>query len=77
MSEPIDPSVEAAFRSRVRAFLEAHCAPIDAPPPTGEPGSPARVAETRAFQRALAAAGLAGLTDPVEHGGAGLTKRHQ
>ncbi len=77
-TEPLDDLIdEVAFRARVRAFLEAHCSPIDAPPPTGEPGSPARVAETRAFQRALAAAGLAGLTYPVEHGGAGLTKRHQ
>jgi alkylation response protein AidB-like acyl-CoA dehydrogenase len=68
---------EAAFRLRVRGFLAAHCLPIDAPPPGGEPGSADRVAETRAFQRALAEAGLAGLTVPVALGGAGLTRRHQ
>jgi alkylation response protein AidB-like acyl-CoA dehydrogenase len=64
---------EDAFRARVRSFLAANATkrielgevPAYVPRDVGE-----------RFQLALADAGLAGLTVPVEYGGAGLTKRH-
>jgi alkylation response protein AidB-like acyl-CoA dehydrogenase len=64
---------EGAFRERVRAFLAANATKrIE----LGE--VPAYVPRElgMAFQATLADAGLAGLTVPVEYGGAGLTKRH-
>jgi alkylation response protein AidB-like acyl-CoA dehydrogenase len=62
------------FRARCRAFLEQHATGIayDGPDPRGDRS----LAAARAFQRALAVAGLAGLTYPTEYGGAGLTKAH-
>jgi alkylation response protein AidB-like acyl-CoA dehydrogenase len=54
----------AAYRARVRAWLEAHA-----------PEAPSRhddVAARRAWQRRLAEAGLAAVTWPAEYGGAGL-----
>lgn len=66
------------LRSRVRSFLADTCPPADPSwdPPSGvltaerEPG--AALIEAVEFQRALAAAGLAGLTVPRAYGGAGL-----
>jgi alkylation response protein AidB-like acyl-CoA dehydrogenase len=69
-----DVEPEEPFRARAREFLAAH-----APRRAGD-GAPtparASIAEATAFQRALAAAGLAGLTVPRRYGGAGLTARH-
>jgi alkylation response protein AidB-like acyl-CoA dehydrogenase len=66
------------FRARVREFLATH---------TGQAGGDATerrpddgdavVARGKAFQNALADAGLAALTYPVEFGGAGLDAAHQ
>lgn len=71
---PVD---EDDFRRRVRAFLEANCPPVDPrwDPPTGVVGVHDPEATHRdavEYQRALADAGLAGLTVPVPYGGAGL-----
>ncbi len=72
----LSPEEAEAFRQRCRAFLDEHA--------TGIPG--ARAADDRGltlvlgakkFQKALAEAGLAGLTYPKEYGGAGLTKAHE
>jgi alkylation response protein AidB-like acyl-CoA dehydrogenase len=64
----------AAFRVRVRAFLEEHADPAGTERHDDEH---ATVARARAFQRALADAGLAALTYPTEVGGAGLDGEHQ
>jgi alkylation response protein AidB-like acyl-CoA dehydrogenase len=64
------------FRVRCRGFLDEHATGIRLegdPDPRGEK----RLAVARRFQAALAQAGLAGLTYPVEYGGAGLTKAHE
>ncbi len=62
------------FRARVREFLATHA-------PAAGTGShddgDAVVARGKAFQNALADAGLAALTYPVEFGGAGLDAEHQ
>jgi len=68
------------FAARVEEFLDAHCRRIG--DPTGEDGDghggeADALLRTRAFQGALADAGLAGLTYPTIFGGAGLTRRHQ
>ncbi len=66
------PDVDQEFRDRVTAFLDAHC------PGTGTAADdPEGVDAAKAFQAALADAGLAGLAYPSEFGGAGLTKAHQ
>lgn len=64
----------ADFRERCRAFLakEPHPAPAAADP-RGEHA----LSSARAFQGRLAAAGLAGLTYPVEYGGQGLDGDHE
>jgi alkylation response protein AidB-like acyl-CoA dehydrogenase len=65
-----------AFEHRCRAFMAEHAAsepPSDRSDPTGE----IAMAAARQFQRALSAAGLAGLTYPVEYGGQGLSKDHE
>ncbi len=63
-----------AFRDRAAAFLSANCRPRREPGGAPDPGD---IEAARAFQAALAAAGLAGLTYPKEFGGAGLTRAHQ
>jgi alkylation response protein AidB-like acyl-CoA dehydrogenase len=68
-----EPAADTAFRSDVRAFLEANAhRRVD----LGE--VPAYVPRElgMAFQKKLFDAGFAGLTVPAEYGGAGLTKRH-
>ena len=70
------PEEDEAFRARCRAFLDEHAIGIELggwPDPRGE----LRLRAAQRFQLALAEAGLAGLTYPVEYGGAGLTKAHE
>jgi alkylation response protein AidB-like acyl-CoA dehydrogenase len=67
------------FRARVREFLATHAEPAG----TAAGGTAHHddgdgvVARGKAFQNALADAGLAALTYPVEFGGAGLDAAHQ
>ena len=56
-----------AFRERCRQFLREHA----------KPGPRRDLAAARAFQAALADAGLAGLTYDTAYGGAGLTLEHE
>jgi len=56
-----------AFRERCRQFLREHA----------KPGARRDLAAARAFQAALADAGLAGLTYDTAYGGAGLTLEHE
>ncbi|MGA0356184.1 MAG: dehydrogenase [Acidimicrobiia bacterium] len=56
-----------AFRERCREFLSEHA----------KPGARRDLAAARAFQAALAEAGLAGLTYDTAYGGAGLTLEHE
>jgi len=56
-----------AFRERCRQFLREHA----------KPGARRDLAAARAFQAALAEAGLAGLTYDTAYGGAGLTLEHE
>ena len=73
MTDPIaDPEDEVSFRERCRAFLGTY--PFDA---SIDQDAPAAVDACRAYQAALFAAGLAGLTYPREWGGQGLTSRHE
>lgn len=65
----------AEFRARARDWLAAH-----APGGRGDDGEgsgPASIAEQKAFQKSLHAAGFAGITWPVRYGGQGLTSEHQ
>ena len=69
------PEEDKAFRARCRALLDEHATGISLdgrPDPRGE----LRLRAAQRFQKALADAGLAGLTYPSEYGGAGLTKAH-
>ena len=64
---------EDAFRNEARSFLAATLLPKgDRSRATGD-----AVTRAKAYQRALAAAGLAGITWPVEYGGRGLPARFQ
>lgn len=75
-SEALSGEGEAEFRARCRAFLDHHATGVGLggrPDPRGE----LRLRAAQKFQKALAEAGLAGLTYPVEYGGAGLTKAHE
>ncbi|HZU73137.1 MAG TPA: acyl-CoA dehydrogenase family protein [Acidimicrobiales bacterium] len=72
----------AAFRAKVRAFLEANARPRRERSDEGEedPGLEADIRSleaNRAFQAKLFDAGLAGITWPAEWGGQGLTNEHQ
>jgi alkylation response protein AidB-like acyl-CoA dehydrogenase len=68
-----DTPEQAEYRARARAWLEQHRAEAPVARAT-RPGAEdeAYLAERRRWQRALAEAGLAGVTWPVEHGGQGL-----
>jgi alkylation response protein AidB-like acyl-CoA dehydrogenase len=68
---------EDDFRARVRAFLAGHAHRKGDTAHEGDHGDVDLVARTRAFQAALADAGLAGLTYPVAYGGQGLPRRYQ
>jgi alkylation response protein AidB-like acyl-CoA dehydrogenase len=63
----LSPEEAAAFRERCRAFLAEHA----------KPGARRDLGAAKAFQGALAEAGLAGLTYAPEYGGAGLTLEHE
>lgn len=65
-----DTPEQAAFRAKVRSWLEANKA--DAPPASGDSGDTAWIDSRRAWQRKLAENELAGLTWPKEYGGQGL-----
>jgi len=69
-----DAPEEEAFRREVMAFLQATL-----PPKGGAGGQSGGNGITRAvaYQRALAEAGLAGITWPIEYGGRGLPGRFQ
>ena len=72
----LSPGEDEEFRARCRAFLDEHATGINLggrPDPRGE----LRLRAAQRFQRALADAGLAGLTYPAAYGGAGLTKAHE
>jgi alkylation response protein AidB-like acyl-CoA dehydrogenase len=68
-----DSHEQAAYRARVRAWLEAHRgeAPVISGPGAIE-DEQQLIAARRAWQRKLAEAGLAGVTWPQEFGGQGL-----
>ncbi|HUP74286.1 MAG TPA: acyl-CoA dehydrogenase family protein [Acidimicrobiales bacterium] len=68
---------EVAFAQEVRGFLAAHAQRKDQPGDDEELLESEAVARTKAFQRALFDAGLAGLTFPVEYGGRGLSRTYQ
>jgi alkylation response protein AidB-like acyl-CoA dehydrogenase len=65
-----DTPDQAAYRAKVRTWLEANKA--DAPARSGAPDDTAYIDSRRAWQRKLAEGGLAGLTWPKEYGGQGL-----
>lgn len=65
-----DVPEEEAFRQEVLAFLRAVLPPRGAT--TDDDGEKSGVARAVAYQGALAEAGLAGITWPVEYGGRGL-----
>ena len=73
--DTLSPAEAESFRSRCQEFLDEHATGVHLggdPDPRGEQ----RLSVAKKFQAALAEAGLAGLTYPVEYGGAGLTKAH-
>jgi alkylation response protein AidB-like acyl-CoA dehydrogenase len=63
----LQPDEAAAFRARCHEFLKEHATS----------GAARDIVATKAFQGALADAGLAGLAYPLEYGGAGLTLEHE
>jgi alkylation response protein AidB-like acyl-CoA dehydrogenase len=65
-----DTPEQAAYRERVRSWLEEH--EHRAPPRAGSYEDTTYVDARRAWQRQLAEAGLAGVTWPREYGGQGL-----
>jgi alkylation response protein AidB-like acyl-CoA dehydrogenase len=64
---PLTAELADAFRTRCHEFLKEHA----------RSGSYRDLSAVKQFQGALAEAGLAGLTYPVEYGGAGLTQDHE
>src|SRR5262245_45133654 len=68
-----DDDDQRAFRIGLRGFLRGQLPPRapDDPPPAYGPD------ELRTWTKALSAAGYAGLTWPVEHGGRGLSPAYQ
>jgi alkylation response protein AidB-like acyl-CoA dehydrogenase len=68
----LDAADENTFRARCHAFLSAY--PFD---PSIDQDTPEAVDACKTYQKALFAAGLAGLTYPKEWGGQGLTARHE
>ncbi len=67
---------ETEFRERCRAFLKEHATGISREA-RGEDRGAGMMATAKAFQGALAAAGLAGAIYDAEYGGAGLTRAHE
>jgi alkylation response protein AidB-like acyl-CoA dehydrogenase len=81
---PGETAAETAFRLRARAWWAEHGTPRPAAASAAagwQPGydgdARSAVEHARAFQRALADAGLAGITVPADLGGAGLGVREQ
>ena len=74
--ETLSPAQDEAFRARCRAFLDEHATGINLGG-RSDPRGELRLRAAQRFQKALATAGLAGLTYPAEYGGAGLTKAHE
>lgn len=75
-SEALSSADEAEFRARCRAFLDRRATGSDLGG-RDDPRGELRLRAAQRFQKDLAEAGLAGLTYPVEYGGAGLTKAHE
>ena len=73
----LDPTEEAAFRERCRAFLEEHATGVGngRAESTNDRGA-SLMSGAKKFQGALAEAGLAGFVYAKEFGGAGLTRAH-
>lgn len=65
-----DTPEQAAFRDKVRSWLEAN--KHEAPPRSGSSEDGGYIASRRAWQRRLAEAGMAGVAWPREYGGQGL-----
>ena len=65
-----DTPEQAAYRERARSWLADHAG--EAPPRSGSSEDTAYIDARRAWQRRLAAGGLAGVTWPKEYGGQGL-----
>jgi len=68
------PTVDE-FAAEARAWLAAH--QDEAPPDYGAICPPSLIDRAIVWQRALHAAGFAGIHWPVEHGGRGLSPEHQ
>src|SRR5256885_8288579 len=68
-----DDDDQCVFRSGLRAWLRAHVPAQRPGDPRHDPGSE----ELRAWSKSLCAAGYAGLTWPVAHGGRGLSPVYQ
>jgi alkylation response protein AidB-like acyl-CoA dehydrogenase len=64
-----DTPEHASYRAEVRSWLEAHRS--EAPPRSGSSEDSVYIDSRRSWQRRLAEAGYAGVTWPVEFGGAG------
>jgi len=64
-----DTPEHAGYRAEVRSWLEAHGA--EAPPRSGSSEDTGYIDSRRAWQRRLAESGYAGVTWPVDFGGAG------
>ena len=71
MTEDLD-----AFRQRCRDFLTVHATGVDIHE-LDDPRGDKALARAKEYQAALADAGLAGLTYPVEYGGQGLSGQHE
>ncbi len=74
-NDTLDSTDAEAFRQKCRAFLDQHATGIVIE--GADPRSEQAVSQSRAFQKKLADAGLAGITLPKEYGGQGLTKAHE
>ena len=79
-----DTAEEAAFRTRVRTWLEEHAPAVEgdhrAHDPFRDPtteGEAAHIEACQQWQRLLFEHGWAGLTWPTEYGGGGLSSHHQ
>jgi len=71
----LSPEDAREFRARCRAFLTEHA--VGVPRGEDDPRDEKSMAAAKKFQKAVADAGLAGLTYPTEFGGQGLTKAHE
>jgi alkylation response protein AidB-like acyl-CoA dehydrogenase len=65
------------FKARARAWLRAHAKPFDEEDAPDVEGTSIPIGVSKAFQKGLWEAGLAGITWPREYGGQGLTVAEQ